>query len=255
MTLAAACAALAVFLNIRPPGRVRPSPGGPGGGRTLAWAWLLALPTAAVAWVPGHWLVLAAIIALAVAGVGRLEQRRAGRAAAAARAAHVLEACEQLAAELAAGQPPGTALQRLAGDWPALAPAAEAFALGSDVPTALRAAAAAPGAGDLRLLAAGWQVSHRTGAGLAEAVARIADALREQQATRRLVAGELASARATARLVAGLPLLVLLMGSGVGGAPWHFLLATPAGLVCLGSGLALGLVGLWWIEGLTGDPA
>ena len=252
MILAAACAALAVLLWLRPgPAPVRAF--GPVPGRVLGWAAVAALPAATVAWVPGRWLALAAIVALTAVGVGRLWRRRARRSAAAATSVRVLEACEQLAAELTAGQPPGSALQRLAVDWPPLAPAAEAFALGADVPTALRAASAAPGAADLRLLAAGWQVSHRTGAGLAEAVARIADALREQQATRRLVAGELASARATARLVAALPLLVLVMGSGVGGAPWRFLLATPAGLVCLGGGLALGLAGLWWIEGLSGD--
>ncbi len=252
MILAAVSAALAVLLWLRP-GAVPVRGFGPLPGRALGWAAVVALPAATVAWLPGRWLALAAIAALTAVGVGRLWRRRARRSAAAATSVRVLEACEQLAAELTAGQPPGSALQRLAVDWPPLAPAAEAFALGADVPTALRAASAAPGAADLRLLAAGWQVSHRTGAGLAEAVARIADALREQQATRRLVAGELASARATARLVAALPLLVLVMGSGVGGAPWRFLLATPAGLVCLGGGLALGLAGLWWIEGLSGD--
>jgi tight adherence protein B len=48
--------------------------------------------------------------------------------------------------------------------------------------------------------------------------------------------------------VAGLPVLALLLGSGAGADPWSFLLRTPWGWACLGSGLAAGLLGLWWME-------
>ena len=248
--VAAGCAAVATLLWLSPrPGLpTRPASGSRG------WGVGVVLATTSVLLLPGHAVALLGLAGLGVVGAGRLWHGRAQRLHANREAARVLECCEQLAAELAAGQPPGTALQRVAADWPALTPAAEAFGLGADVPTALRGVARRPGAGDLRLLAAGWQVAHRTGSGLAAVVGSIATSLRAAESTRRLVASELASARATARLVALLPILALAMGSGAGGDPWHFLLATGPGLACLGGGLALSLAGLWWIEALTGDP-
>jgi len=250
--LAAATVAVAVVLLIPSPPRLpaaRDAAAGLGRGRPLVLG-----PGAAAAtllWLPFGWLVPAAI-GLAATGVAwLLWLRRRERRAAEATGRRVLETCEHLAAELSAGQPPGAALSRAANDWRELGPVAEAFRVGSDVPVALRALSAQPGADDLRLLAAAWHVAHRTGQGLADAVDRISRELVATRATRRVVQGELASARATARLVALLPVAALAMGSGVGGDPVGFLLGTTAGWLCLATGLAFGLAGLWWIETLA----
>ena len=199
-------------------------------------------------------VVVPALVAAAAGWAGwTLWQRRRRRREEQTVAERVRETCEQLAAELRAGRPPGDALQHVASVWPPMAPVAAAFRVGADVPGAMRALAARPGAGDLRLLAAAWQVSHRTGQGLASAVHRVAADLVAARRTRRIVEGELASARATARLVAALPLLAWGMGTGAGGSPLAFLLGSVWGWACLAAGTAIGLVGLWWIEAIARD--
>lgn len=246
VTIATGCAALAAALLIRPPPRLARE-----------------VSTAARGWVLPAVLgsgVLAAVVApraggllLVLAGAGSagvaLVRRQRRRKAAELVSARVLETCEVMASELAAGQAPGECLDRAAAAWPPLASVAAAFRVGADVPVAMRALAAElDGAADLRVVAAAWQVAHRTGEGLAATIDRVAQSLRAAADTRRVVAGELASARATARLVAGLPVLALAMGSGAGGDPWGFLLGTAPGLACLTLGLGFGLAGLWWIE-------
>lgn len=229
---------------------------------TVAWRPLLIVVAGVAGWgVVGGWLPLRAAVvgaagAVAVLGGRLVWRRRRDRRARLVTAAGVLEACEVLAAELEAGRPPGHALIEASRRWPGLSPVADAWLLGSDVPGALRRAASAPGAGDLRVVAAAWQVAHHSGTGLAHAVTRVASRIRTQRQTQRVVTSELASARATARLVAALPLVALGMGSGAGGNPWRFLLDTPVGWGCLVAGLAFGVAGLWWIEAIAdqADP-
>lgn len=188
-----------------------------------------------------------AVLVAASGGVLALRQAGVRRSARHDTAARVLEACEEIAGELSAGVAPGQALERAAVRWPALSPVASAQRFGGSVPHALRALSGRPGAGDLALIAAAWQLTERSGGGLAEALASVAEGLRQQQRTRRVVAAELSSARATARLIAVLPALTLATGSGVG-SPLGFLFGTPAGLLCLAGGLCLGFLGLGWLE-------
>lgn len=247
--LAAVAAGCAAAMLVRPVPRWT-APSGVGAARA---GWLLGcLATGAViVGVAGRFLVPALLVAGAVGGALVLRRRRVGVSAARSRQAEVRTACDLVVAELRAGATPGIALTRAAESCPLLAPAAEAARLGGEVPTVLRQLARVPGAADLRLLGAAWQLTDRAGPGLGEAVAQVALALRRSAATRRVVHSELASARATARLVAFLPLPALAMGSGAGGDPWRFLLETLPGWCCLGGGLALGLLGLAWIEAIV----
>ena len=227
----------------------------PGSGRPVDRRLVVGLSCGGVllGWARPQVAVLVALGVGVLVAAGLLWRRRRQGRFAVEQAGCVLETCQTLAAELAAGAPPGHALEQAARVWPPLAPVAEAFRVGADVPDALRRLADGPGCHDLRFVAAAWQVAHRTGQGLADAMDRVADGLRSAQASRRVVESELSSARATARLVAGLPVLALAMGSGAGGDPWGFLLGTPLGLACLGGGLTFAFVGVWWIESLARD--
>ncbi len=186
--------------------------------------------------------------ALGCAGV-LLWRRGRQRRAAAQLAEQVLEACLVLADELRAGRSAERALELAAQGCSALDPAVRAARLGADVPGALRRG----GHRDLRLVAGAWQVAHRSGDGLADALARVGEGLRAARATRRVVGSELASARSTARLLVALPVLALVAAQGTGGGSWQFLLTTTAGTLCLAAGLVLEVAGLWWIESIAGS--
>jgi len=246
----AAALVVATLLLARPRRRRLPRVRRAGPGR---WVMPTCVALALTAAITPSRLVPVVVLSAAGAGVLVLRSRRRAEREARERSGRVLEVCLQLASELAAGLPPGRALVAAAGTWPELGPVLTAHRLGGSVPDALRAVALLPGAADLRLLAAAWQVAHRSGAGLADALDGVAVALRDRQSMRRVVLSELSSARATARLMVALPAMTLLMGSGLGGDPVGFLLATASGWACLAAGLTLGLAGLAWIEGLAGS--
>jgi tight adherence protein B len=161
----------------------------------------------------------------------------------------VAELLAGLAAELTAGQPPAVALQHAAeGLRPPPCPrAGRAAAMGGDVPAALRVDALAPGAGALAGLAACWEVADHAGAGLALAVARLAEGLRATAQARGQLHAEIAAARASARLLAGLPAFGLVIGHGMGAQPLGWLLGSWPGRAALVVGVLLELVGLAWL--------
>lgn len=257
--VAAAGAAAAVWLLLPPRGSVsaawgleRPPARGPR--RRIGVALGLAvLAGGLVALLDGTALALGLIAAGAVVGGWRMVARSRARHRAQQRSDAVVEVCEALASELRAGQPPLRALRHGVEVWPELEPVASAAELGSDVPAALRRLAQVPGCSTLADVASAWQVSQSSGGTMALALGRAADSARARRATQRLVISELASAQATARLVGLLPVLVLAMGSGLGGDPWGFLLDTPVGLTCLGGGLLLAYAGLAWIERIAAE--
>lgn len=246
---AALLVAAAVGLVVGAPDRLPRAPAGSAPWRR--WWPVVLVPGAVLVAGSPRVAVLAVLGTVVAAGTLRLVRRSRAARTAAAHRARAVELCDAVQAELAAGQTAGQALDRAAEDWPLVAPVARAAATGGDVPAALRRLATEPGAGSLRVVAGAWQVAHRTGHGLADALGRVADDLRAAEQTRRIVAGELASARATARLLAGLPFLALAMGAGAGAEPWAFLLGQPAGLACLALGLGLAYAGLAWVEALA----
>jgi tight adherence protein B len=160
------------------------------------------------------------------------------------------ELLSALAAELLAGQPTGLALEAAAAglDPPTCPRAIAACRTGADVAAALRVDAHAPGAQALPGLAACWEVSERSGAGLAVAVSRLAESLRAGAEAQGQLAGEVAAVRTSARLLAGLPLLGLLIGQWIGADPLVWLTGSWVGRGVLLVGVGLQVVGVAWLR-------
>ena len=195
--------------------------------------------------------VLAAAAALVGATATRMAVLRLGRMTAQRTARSVVEGCTVLAANLRIGLVPTQALASAAGGCPLLRPAHQTLLLGGDVTTVWLRQAAEPGAEGLRELARAWQVAHRTGASLTSTLEQVAAGQSADLTLRALVASELAASRATGKLMAALPLLGVGMGYLLGGDPVGWLLAGPAGWICLLLGVALACAGVLWIESLS----
>ncbi|HMY09960.1 MAG TPA: hypothetical protein P5108_04960 [Marmoricola sp.] len=195
------------------------------------------------------------VLGLVVLGLGwsvlTILRRAREAKAASAFAGRVLEACEAMAADLAVGQPHQMVLERVAERWPPFAPVAMAGQVGADIPEAMRELANQRGGAALRRIAATWQVASATGSGLADALEIAAEGIRNQRRITRLIETELAGAKATSKLLAILPLGVLLMGQGIGGEPFDFLLQTSVGLGCLSVGAGLTVAGIFWLDAIA----
>ncbi|MFK0259143.1 type II secretion system F family protein [Streptomyces sp. NPDC090445] len=171
-----------------------------------------------------------------------------------ARAAGVIALCGAAVGELRAGAQPGQALtaamRRTAagpgGPGPMETAVLAAAAFGGDVPAALRQAAREPGAEGLAGMAACWGISVDGGAGLAAGLDRLEGALRAERDRREALRAQLAGARSTAAVLALLPLVGLLIGTGLGADPLRVLLHTPVGWGCLLAGGVLEGLGLLW---------
>jgi tight adherence protein B len=165
----------------------------------------------------------------------------------------VLDVCGVLVGELRAGRSPAQALLLAAESAPSgpLSASTTAASRAGDVAAGLRADALRPGADALHRLAACWAVAADRGAGLARPAARLLIALRDEQAAERELDAQLAAPRATARLLAALPAAGIALGMALGADPLGVLLHTPVGLACLTCGVALGAVGVLWVDRLA----
>jgi tight adherence protein B len=189
--------------------------------------------------------VVAALAAVCGAAAGRALRQRTLAGAAERRTRALVEALGALAAELRAGRPLDEATATAVDSCP---DRATATALGPVLrlgepprgPVADEAARA------LVRVAAAVQLSARTGCSLAGVMAAVEDDLRARLHADQELRSAVAGPRASAAVLAGLPVLGLLMGSGVGADPWRVLTTTGPGTVLLVLGVALELAGTAW---------
>ncbi|MEJ7702760.1 MAG: pilus assembly protein TadB [Geodermatophilaceae bacterium] len=165
-----------------------------------------------------------------------------------------LDSVAALAAELRAGRPPPTALATVAeqrGRVPAAAPRRGGTDRGPGRGHPVGAPQADDGTGDLRRLAAAWQLSTSSGCSLAAILDAVDADLRARRQQRRLLSSLLSGPRATAGLLALLPALGLAMGAALGADPIHVLTSTGPGQLALVAGVGLDVAGVLWTARLV----
>ncbi|MBC9822464.1 type II secretion system F family protein [Terrabacter sp. MAHUQ-38] len=99
---------------------------------------------------------------------------------------------------------------------------------------------------ELRLVAAAWRLSERTGAPLASAVDRAVRGLLDARARRGKVAVAVAGPRATVTVLTVLPLTGPLFGMACGIDPVTLYLGSPVATISAASGITLGWAGRAW---------
>jgi tight adherence protein B len=189
--------------------------------------------------------LVSGLVAVCAGLAGRAwDQRRRAAHEHEARTA-LAEALGALAAELRSGRPleaaAGTAAG-LGGD----GGCGSALVAAVCAPTSTVPAAEGPVGRELARISGAVALSRRTGCSLAAVLAAVEDDLRSGIRQAADLRSATAGPRASAVLLAGLPLLGVVMGSGVGAQPWHVLTATGTGNVLLVAGVGLELAGIAW---------
>jgi tight adherence protein B len=167
------------------------------------------------------------------------------------------EALDRLAAALRAGDSVGAALGPVAAATPRplgadLHRLARSVELGTPAPAALEAwGRSGESSADVRLVATALAIGATAGGELARAVDGVAATLRERHELRREVQALATQARASAGVLAVAPLAFAGVVATVEPRAALFLVAEPAGLLCLAVGLALEGVGAIWMNRIT----
>jgi tight adherence protein B len=214
----------------RGPSARRPLPSSPlaAGVAAALLAALVSTPLVAV--------LAAGCVGLAVRGL----RRRRWTAAADTGLLALAEALGVLAAELDAGR-------ALASATAAAVSACPDEATGRALAEALRPdGAQRPATAELQQVGAAVRLSVRTGSSLAAVIRALEEDLRARHRLQQELRTATAGPRASAAVLAGLPVLGLLMGSGVGARPWSVLTTTAAGQVLLVVGVVLEGAGVAW---------
>ena len=179
-------------------------------------------------------------------GLGRARELQLTRTA-------IVDLCRAMAAELRAGRASAEAFAAAVQAAPPRLSAAlqSAVAVGrrgdnGDLAYAVARVAQTPGCDGLRALVACWRVAAASGAALAPAIDRVADALQDEIDLSREVASIMAGPRATLQVLAGLPLIGLLLGSAIGARPIDFLFGSAPGVGCLLGAVVLDALGVAW---------
>lgn len=165
----------------------------------------------------------------------------------------VVDLCRAMAAELRAGRASAEAFAAAVQASPTRLSdlLQSAIAVGrrgdtGELADAVARVAETPGCDGLRAVVACWRVAAASGAALAPAIDRVADALQDEIDLSREVASIMAGPRATVRVLAGLPVIGLLLGTAIGARPIDFLLGSALGVGCVLGAVVLDALGVAW---------
>jgi tight adherence protein B len=125
------------------------------------------------------------------------------------------------------------------------------LAAGVSFPSAVAQWAAARRTPAVGTTVAALVIAHRVGGGAARAVDGVATSLRDRAVVAREVVALSTQARASAVVIVLAPLGFGVVSGAADQQTWSFLTSTPAGLACLGGGVALDLAGGLWMAWLA----